>query len=71
MASLATGKYLGLMLGWKPFAGADVEALPGLVADRRIRPPFDRRFPLAHVAEALEYLDTATPPGRVLVTVPG
>src|SRR4051794_14459577 len=69
VASLATGKHLGLMLGWHPFAAADVRELTGLVADGRGRPAIDRRFPLAEVAQALDYMDTAAPAGKVLITM--
>jgi NADPH:quinone reductase-like Zn-dependent oxidoreductase len=71
VVSLATGKHLGLMLGWKPFARADAEELAGLVLEGRLRPPVDRTFPLAEVAQALDYLDRAAPPGKVLVTIQG
>jgi len=70
VASLATGKHLGLMLGWKPFAPADVGELTRLVADGRVRPAIDRRFPLAEVAQALDYMDRAAPAGKVLITMP-
>lgn len=71
VVSLATGRHLGLMLGWKPFAAPDVEELAGLVVERRLRPAIDRSFPLAEVAGALEYLDREAPPGKVLVTING
>ena len=71
VVSLATGKHLGLMLGWRPFAAADVEELTRLVLDGRLRAPIDRRFPLAEVAQALDHLDRQAPPGKVLVTIGG
>jgi NADPH:quinone reductase-like Zn-dependent oxidoreductase len=67
--SLATGKHLGLMLGWKPFDGADVEELAQLVIAGKLVPAIDRRFPLDEVAQALDYVDHQAPPGKVLVTI--
>ncbi len=71
VVSLATKKHLGLMLGWKPFAAADVEELSRLVLDGRLRPAIDSSYPLDAVAAALEYLDRQAPPGKVLVTIGG
>ena len=66
--SLATHRDMGLMLHWKPFAVADVEALKELVAAGQVRPAIDRRFPLS---------DRRSPPlrrrgharGKVVVTM--
>ena len=64
-----TGKRMGLMLWWKPFLAADVATITRLIAEGKVRPAIDRRFPLAEVAEALRYVDDGHPLGKVLVTV--
>jgi NADPH:quinone reductase-like Zn-dependent oxidoreductase len=67
VASLATGKHMGLMLGWKPFKVEDVETLQGLVAAGSVTPVIDRRFPLSQVVDALRYVDQGHAKGKVLV----
>jgi NADPH:quinone reductase-like Zn-dependent oxidoreductase len=64
---LATDKTMGLMLNWKPFYPADVEALEILIAEGKLRPAIDRRFPLEEAVDALRYLDEGKPRGKVLV----
>jgi NADPH:quinone reductase-like Zn-dependent oxidoreductase len=71
VVSVATGKHLGLMLGWRPFAAPDVEELARLIVDGQLRPAIDRRFPLDEVAAALDHVDRQAPPGKVLVTIGG
>ena len=44
--SLATGKHMGLMLWWKPFAAADIATVTRLIAAGSVRPAIDRRYPL-------------------------
>jgi NADPH:quinone reductase-like Zn-dependent oxidoreductase len=65
--TLASGKRMGLMLGWKPFSPADVEVLTRLVAAGTIKPVIDQRFPLDHVVDALRYVDDGRQRGKVLV----
>jgi NADPH:quinone reductase-like Zn-dependent oxidoreductase len=67
--SLATRRHMGLLLWWKPFRREDVETLERLVADGTIRPPIDRRFPLAEAADALRHVDGGRARGKVLVTM--
>jgi len=67
VASLATGRKLGLMLWWKPFAAADMAALTGLIADGVVTPAIDRRYPLSDVVEALRYVDDGHARGKVIV----
>jgi NADPH:quinone reductase-like Zn-dependent oxidoreductase len=69
IASLATGKRLGLMLGWKPFKPEDVEALESLIAAGKVKPVIDRRFPLSQIVEALRYVDDGHPKGKVVINV--
>lgn len=64
---LATDKRMGLLLSWKPFAPNDVDELKRLVADGKVKPIIDRRFPLAEVAEALRYVDDGHARGKVMV----
>jgi NADPH:quinone reductase-like Zn-dependent oxidoreductase len=70
LSRFSGGRRVGLLLGWKPFAADDVATLQALVADGTLRPPIDRRYPLAEVAEALRHLDEGRSRGKVLVIPP-
>jgi NADPH:quinone reductase-like Zn-dependent oxidoreductase len=71
VASLATGKSMGLMLWWKPFHPEDVAAIGKLYAAGTVRPVIDRRYPLAEVVDALRYVDEGHAKGKVLVIPTG
>lgn len=62
-------KWVGLMLWWKPMHPPDVDRLKELIADGRLRPMIDRRYPLDRVVEALRYVEDGHPVGKVVVTV--
>lgn len=64
---LATGRRMGLMLGWRPFRHADVETLREVVAAGVIDPQIDSRFSLDRVAAALKRVDDGQNRGKVLV----
>lgn len=67
VASLASGKKMGLMLWWKPFHKPDVETLKSLIASGAVRTRIDRTYPLTHVVEALRYVDDGHARGKVVV----
>ena len=67
VASLASGKKMGLMLWWKPFYKPDVAALKELIAAGAVKPRIDRTFPLAEIVEALRYVDEGQARGKVVV----
>jgi NADPH:quinone reductase-like Zn-dependent oxidoreductase len=69
VASLATGKSMGLMLWWKPFHAADVAALGVMHAAGKLTPAIDRRYPLDQVVDALRYVDEGHAKGKVLITM--
>ncbi len=58
----------GMMLWWKPFAATDVDELTALIADGRVRPRIDRRFPLSETRAALQYVADGHPQGKVVIT---
>jgi NADPH:quinone reductase-like Zn-dependent oxidoreductase len=68
LASLGSDRWAGLMLWWKPFKAEDVTTLGQMVADGRITPHIDRRFPLSEVRQALQYVADGHPQGKVLIT---
>lgn len=69
VASLATGRRMGMMLGWKPFEAAAVEELARLHAEGRLRAAIDSRYPLEQAAEAVRRIDDGRALGKVLITV--
>jgi len=69
IVTTATGKRMGLLLGWKPFRAQDVDDLKGLIAAGKVKPAIDRRFPLTQVVQALRYVDDGKPRGKVVITV--
>ena len=68
---LATGKWMGLLLWWKPFRAEDVTSLTELVAAGKVTPIIDRRYPLTDIVEALRWVDDGHARGKVIVTMPG
>jgi NADPH:quinone reductase-like Zn-dependent oxidoreductase len=63
----ATGRSAGLMLWWKPFAHDDVETLKRLIAEGKLRPVIDRRYPLDEIVKALRWVDDGQARGKVIV----
>ena len=45
----------------------DVATLAGLIAEGKVTPAIDRRYPLSEVAEALRHVDAGRARGKVLV----
>ena len=66
--SLATGKHMGLMLWWKPFAAADLATVTDMIAAGSVTPAIDRTFPLDQVVDALRYVDEGGARGKVVLT---
>jgi NADPH:quinone reductase-like Zn-dependent oxidoreductase len=66
--TLATDKWMGLLLWWKPFKVEDIETLKGLIAAGKVKPVIDRRFPLSEVVDALRYVDEGRASGKVVIT---
>jgi NADPH:quinone reductase-like Zn-dependent oxidoreductase len=60
---------MGLTWWWRPFRQEDVAALTDLVKAEHVRPVIDRSNPLAHVAEALAYVEGGAVRGKVVITV--
>jgi NADPH:quinone reductase-like Zn-dependent oxidoreductase len=69
LISLASDKWTGLLLWWKPFNGDDVATLMELIAAGKVKPVIDRRFPLAEVVEALRWVDDGHAKGKVIISV--
>ena len=69
LMSLVSDRKSGLMFWWKPFRKEDIAAVAALIADGKVAPAIDRRFPLSEVVEALRYVDDGHARGKVLVEV--
>jgi NADPH:quinone reductase-like Zn-dependent oxidoreductase len=63
-----TGRHISLMFWWKPFHPPDVATLTGLIADGKLTPAIDRRYPLSQAVNALRYVDDGHARGKVIVT---
>jgi NADPH:quinone reductase-like Zn-dependent oxidoreductase len=68
LISRFSNRYSGLLLWWKPFNPADVATVASLIAEGKVRPVIDRRYPLSEVVDALRYVDDGHAKGMVIVT---
>ena len=69
LSSLRSDRYSGLMFWWKPFNPPDVDRLKELIADGKLRPVIDRRYPLSEVVQALRRVEDGKALGKVIVTM--
>jgi NADPH:quinone reductase-like Zn-dependent oxidoreductase len=69
LMSLASDKWTGLMIWWKPFKSEDVATVTDLMAAGKVKPVIDRRFPLSQVVDALRWVDEGHARGKVIITV--
>jgi NADPH:quinone reductase-like Zn-dependent oxidoreductase len=69
LVSLASDKWTGLLLWWKPFKPEDVATLTDLIAAGKLKPAIDRRFPLTEIVEALRWVDDGHARGKVIITM--
>ena len=67
LLSLASDRYSGLVLWWKPFNPPDVDKLKDLIAAGKLKPFIDRRYPLTEVVEALRHVNDGLARGKVVV----
>ncbi len=68
LLSMASDRWSGLLIWWKPFSADDVDTLKTLIAAGKLKPVIDRRFPLAEVVDALRYVDDGRARGKVVIT---
>ena len=68
LVSLASDRWTGLMLWWKPFDPHDVATLKELIAAGDLKPVIDRAFPLSQIVDALRWVDDGHAAGKVIVT---
>jgi NADPH:quinone reductase-like Zn-dependent oxidoreductase len=66
---LASGRFAGVMLWWKPFHPPDVDRLRELVEAGIVKPAIDRTYPLDEVVSALRYVDDGHARGKVVIAV--
>ncbi len=71
VVTLATSRWTGLLLWWKPFDPDDVEMLKSLIAAGHLKPVIDRRYPLSQIVDALHWVDDGHARGKVIVTMDG
>ena len=69
LISRFSDKWSGLMMWWKPFHQADVDAIKALIAAGKLKPAIDRTFRFSEIVEALRYVDDGHAKGKVVVTV--
>ena len=67
LISLASDRWSGLLIWWKPFNPDDLATVTELIAAGKVRPVIDRRFPLSDVVEALRWVDDGHARGKVIV----
>jgi NADPH:quinone reductase-like Zn-dependent oxidoreductase len=67
LISMFSDRWSGLLLWWKPFDPEDVATLKQLIADGKVKPVIDRRFPLSEVVEALRWVDEGRARGKVVI----
>jgi NADPH:quinone reductase-like Zn-dependent oxidoreductase len=68
LISLASNKWTGLLLWWKPFDPADVATLKELIAAGAVKPVIDRRYPLSQVVDGLRWVNDRHARGKVVIT---
>jgi NADPH:quinone reductase-like Zn-dependent oxidoreductase len=66
---MATGKSMGLLMGWRPFPPAAVAELNKLVAAGVIKPHVDRTYALDDAADALRWVDQGKATGKVVINM--
>jgi NADPH:quinone reductase-like Zn-dependent oxidoreductase len=49
--------------------GPDLETLASMIEEGAVTPVIDRTYPLSQTPEAMRYLETGHPKGKVVVTV--
>ena len=64
-----SGRWLGLLLWWKPFDRGDLARVLELIADGRLRPVIDRRLPLERVVDGLRHVNDGEARGKVVITM--
>ncbi len=69
LISLASDKWTGLLLWWKPFNPTDVATLKELIAAGTVRPVIDRTYPLSQVVDALRRVGDGEARGKVVITM--
>lgn len=69
LISRFSDRWSGLMLWWKPMHAPDAETLKGLIADGKLRPVIDRRYPLRQVVQALRDVEDGRARGKVVITM--
>jgi NADPH:quinone reductase-like Zn-dependent oxidoreductase len=69
LISLASDRWTGLLLWWKPFNPDDVAALKELITAGSVKPVIDRSFPLNDVVDALRWVNDGHARGKVVITV--
>jgi NADPH:quinone reductase-like Zn-dependent oxidoreductase len=67
LLSLVTDRWSGLVIWWRPFDPAAVDAVETLIAAGSVTPLIDRTYPLADVKAALERLERGEARGKLVI----
>jgi NADPH:quinone reductase-like Zn-dependent oxidoreductase len=69
LRSLFGDKWTGLMLWWKPWNPPDVVRLKELIAEGKLKPVIDGRYPLSEIVQALRHVDEGRARGKVVINI--
>jgi NADPH:quinone reductase-like Zn-dependent oxidoreductase len=70
LISRFSDRWSGLLIWWKPWKAEDLERLEELIAEGKVRPVIDQRFPLDQVVAALRHVHERRARGKDVIVFP-